>query len=129
MPRIRRFEDLEAWKIARLVVRDIYQVTRKGTFARDFGLRDQICRSAVSIMANIAEGFERDGDKEFLNFLSIAKGSSGETRSLMYVALDQGYITGEEFDDFTSRLMECSRVISGLSKYLRQSDLKGPKFR
>jgi four helix bundle protein len=129
MPRIRRFEDLEAWKIARLIARDIYRLTRKGDFARDFGLRDQICRSAVSIMANIAEGFERDGDKEFLNFLSIAKGSSGETRSLMYVVLDQGYVTKEEFENLSSRLVECSRVISGLSKYLRQSDFKGPKFR
>lgn len=73
MPRIRRFEDLEAWKLARLIARDVYRLTRKRDFARDFGLRDQICRSAVSIMANIAEGFERDGDKEFQNFLSIAK--------------------------------------------------------
>ena len=112
MPRIKRFEDLEAWKIARLVARDVYQLSRRGSFAGDFGLRDQICRSAVSIMANIAEGFERDGDKEFLNFLSIAKGSSGETRSLLYVALDQGYVTDEEFEAITMRLIECSRVIS-----------------
>jgi four helix bundle protein len=129
MPRIRRFEDLEAWKLARLIARDVYRLTRKGDFARDFGLRDQICRSAVSIMANIAEGFDRDGDKEFQNFLSIAKSSSGETRSLMYVALDQEYVTEDEFAAVTSRLVECSRVISGLSKYLRQSDLKGPKYR
>jgi four helix bundle protein len=93
MPRIRRFEDLEAWKIARATVQDIYTVSRKGAFSRDFGLRDQICRSAVSVMANIAEGFERDGDREFVNYLSIAKGSAGETRSLLYVAMDQGYIT------------------------------------
>ena len=80
-------------------------------------------------MANIAEGFERDGDKEFQNFLSIAKGSSGETRSLMYAALDQDYVSQEEFDAVTESLVECSRVIAGLSKYLRQSELKGLKFR
>ena len=129
MPRIRRFEDLEAWKTARAAVRDIYAVTRKGTFSRDFGLRDQICRSAVSVMANIAEGFERDGDKEFVNFLSIAKGSAGETRSLLYVAMDQGYITPGEFEAISERLRECSRLIAGLSAYLRRSELKGVKFK
>ena len=80
-------------------------------------------------MANIAEGFERDGDKEFANFLSIAKGSAGETRSLLYVALDQQYVTAEDFDAISKRLTECSRVISGLSSYLRRSELKGVKFR
>ena len=129
MPRIRRFEDLDAWKIARLITREVYTLARKGDFARDFGLRNQVCRSAVSIMANIAEGFERDGDREFVNFLSIAKGSSGETRSLLYVALDQGYVSQDEFDAVTSHLVECSRMISGLAKYLKQSELKGLKFR
>lgn len=129
MPRIRRFEDLEAWKIARLVAKDIYALAGKGGFSRDFGLRNQICRSAVSIMANIAEGFERDGDKEFMNFLSIAKGSAGETRSLLYVGLDQGYMSEAEFAVASARLIECSRIISGLYRYLRESDLKGIKFK
>ncbi|HYJ91391.1 MAG TPA: four helix bundle protein [Pyrinomonadaceae bacterium] len=129
MPRIQRFQDLEAWKIAREVTREIYAVAQRREFARDFGLRDQVCRSSVSIMSNIAEGFERDGDKEFVNFLSIAKGSAGETRSLLYVALDQKYISTSEFDFIMSRLIENSRVISGLSSYLRQSELKGLKFR
>jgi four helix bundle protein len=129
MPRIQRFEDLEAWKIAKEVTREIYAVAKRGEFARDFGLRDQVCRSSVSIMSNIAEGFEREGDKEFVNFLSIAKGSAGETRSLLYVALDQKYISTSEFDFIMSRLIENSRVISGLSSYLRQSELKGLKFR
>ncbi|HVF30745.1 MAG TPA: four helix bundle protein [Pyrinomonadaceae bacterium] len=129
MPRIRRFEDLEAWKIARLITREVYAVTKHRELARDFGLKDQIRRAAVSIMSNIAEGFERDGDKEFLNFLSIAKGSAGETRSLLYVALDQEYVSETEFDGMVERLNECCRVISGLSKYLRQSDLKGLKYR
>ena len=80
-------------------------------------------------MANVAEGFERDGDKEFVNFLSIAKGSAGETRSLLYVALDQGYVSEGEFEELSSQLVECSRVISGLLSYLRSSDLKGLKFK
>ena len=93
MARVNRFEDLEAWKIAREIVRAVYGVSQNERFARDYGLKDQIRRSSVSIMSNIAEGFERDGDREFANFLSIAKGSAGETRSLLYVALDQNYIS------------------------------------
>ena len=129
MARIQRFEDLEAWKIAREVTKEIYAISRRGDFARDFGLRDQICRSSVSIMSNVAEGFERDGDKEFVNFLSIAKASAGETRSLLYVALDQNYISNAEFESISGTLSENSRVIAGLSNYLRQSELKGIKFK
>jgi four helix bundle protein len=129
MARIRRIEDLEAWKMAREVTREIYRFARAGDFARDFGLRDQICRSSVSIMSNIAEGFERDGDKEFVNFLSITKASAGETRSLLYVALDQEYITQDQFDSAHGKVLENSRIISGLSSYLRQSELKGVKFK
>ena len=80
-------------------------------------------------MSNVAEGFERDGDKEFVNFLSIAKASAGETRSLLYVALDQSYISEVEFKSISDGLVECSRVISGLSSYLRRSDVKGLKFK
>ena len=98
MATIERFEDLEAWKIAREVTKEIYRVSKNDLFIRDFGLRDQICRASVSIMSNIAEGFERDGNKEFVNFLSIAKGSSGEVRSQLYVALDQNYISENEFN-------------------------------
>jgi four helix bundle protein len=80
MPTIERFEDLEAWKIAREVTNDVYRLSGREPFSKDFGLRNQICRAAVSVMSNIAEGFERDGRKEFINFLSMAKGSAGEIR-------------------------------------------------
>lgn len=129
MASIQRFEDLEAWKIARELTKDVYRVSKNDGFFRDYGLRDQICRSSVSIMSNVAEGFERDGDKEFCNFLSIAKGSAGETRSLLYVALDQDYISKNEFELLASKTIENARVISGLASYLRQSDLKGRKFK
>ena len=98
-------------------------------FVRDYGLRDQICRASVSTMSNIAEGFERDGDKEFVQFLSIAKGSSGEVRSQLYVALDQDYISENEFNVLYNKTTENSRMISGLMKYLQQSKLKGRKFK
>jgi four helix bundle protein len=101
MARVQRFEDLEAWKLAREITNEIYTFSSAETFYRDFGLRDQIRRSAVSIMSNIAEGFERDGDKEFIQFLSIAKGSAGEVRSQLYVALDRAYVGEEDSGEFT----------------------------
>jgi four helix bundle protein len=126
MSRIQKFE---AWKIAREVTKEIYRVSSKDRFARDFGLRDQIRRSSVSIMSNIAEGFERDGDKEFVQFLAIAKGSAGETRAQLYAAFDQNYVSEIDCGLIYGKLTENSRVISGLIKYLKQSDLKGRKYR
>jgi four helix bundle protein len=92
MNNIRRFEDIVAWQRARILTKEIYACTRVGQFARDYGLRDQIQRASVSTMANIAEGYERDGDREFLQFLSNSKGSCGEVGSHLFVALDQGYL-------------------------------------
>ncbi len=128
MSKIYRFEDLEAWKIARELTKKVYRTSKNDLFIRDYGLRDQICRASVSVMSNIAEGFERDGNKEFVNFLSIAKGSSGEVRSQLYVALDQHYISESEFNAIYNKATENSRVISGLIKYLKQSELRGRKF-
>ena len=129
MATIERFEELEAWKIARELTKEVYRVSKNDLFIRDYGLRDQICRASVSVMSNVAEGFERDGNKEFVNFLSIAKGSSGEVRSQLYVALDQNYISESEFKLIYSKAEQNSRVISGLMKYLGQSDIRGIKFK
>ncbi len=122
MAKIERFEDIESWKKARALASHIYRSTNSGAFGRDFGLRDQIRRAGVSSMSNIAEGFERGGgDKEFARFLSIAKGSAGEVRSQLYVALDAGYITRAEIDELSQLAIEVSRLLSGFMQYLNTS--------
>ncbi|MEQ1605046.1 MAG: four helix bundle protein [Pyrinomonadaceae bacterium] len=127
--RISRFEDIDSWKKAREVTRLVYTMSSQGDFARDFALRDQIRRAIVSIMSNIAEGFERGGDREFIQFLSIAKGSCGEARAQLYVALDQNYISEDQFNDAYDALSEVGRMIGGFMKYLQQSELRGSKFK
>ena len=129
MARLERFEDIDAWKVARELTKLIYQVTAAGEFARDFGLRDQIRRATVSILSNIAEGFERGGNKEFLQFLSQAKGSCGEIRAQLYVALDQTYISDVQFQELLEQTIPVSRLIAGLMKYLSASDLRGSKYK
>ncbi len=129
MARIERFEDIEAWKCSREIVNLVYAMSRNDRFARDFALVNQIRRAAISILSNIAEGFERNGDKEFIQFLSIAKGSCGEVRAQLYVALDQEYIDVATFEQLESKLVQASRMLSGLVKYLKQSELKGSKFK
>jgi four helix bundle protein len=104
-------------------------VTGKGEFSRDYGLKDQIRRASVSIMSNIAEGFERSGTGEFMQFLATAKGSAGEVRSQLYVALDQGYIDQAAFEGLANSATQISRMISGLMSYLRRSGMKGTKFK
>ena len=94
-----RFEDIEAWQKARQSTQVIYTITNPDKFGRDFSLKDQIRRASISIMSNIAEGFERESIKEFSHFLSIAKGSAGEVESQLYIAFDQNYITKQQFDD------------------------------
>ncbi len=126
--RRKRFEDLEVWQAARRLVREIYRATSTGDFALDFALRDQTRRAAVSAMSNIAEGFERDGNKEMLQFLALAKGSCGEVRSQLYVAADQGYLSPEESERQTHSAVRLSRMISGFMTYLRNSDIRGRKF-
>jgi len=111
---IERFEDLIAWQKARNLTKDIYQVTRIGAFARDFGLTGQIQRAAVSIMANLAEGFERGKRGEFHQFLSVAKASCAEVRSHLYVALDIGHLDRSSFDRLFSQAEELALIIGGL---------------
>lgn len=109
-----RFEDLIAWQKARQLTRDIYSLTNVSEFSRDFGLRDQIRRASVSVMSNIAEGFERNSPGDFARFLAIAKASCGEVRCQLYVALDVGYITQDMFETLFDQVVEVSKIIGGL---------------
>ena len=112
--RIERFEDFIAWQKARKLTADIYRVTSEGSFARDFGLKDQIRRAAVSSMSNLAEGFERGRPSEFHQFLSIAKASCAELRAQLYVALDVGYISLPTFDRLMAQATEVGQILGGL---------------
>ena len=129
MSTFRRFEDIEAWQKARELTKVVYQLSGRGHFAKDFGLRDQIRRASVSIMANIAEGFERDGTGEFIQFLAIAKGSAAEVLSHAYVALDQGFIRQSDLDWLNEKTSEVRRMMAALMTYLRKSGTKGLKFK
>lgn len=129
MNRIEKFEDIVAWQKARSLTKEVYLCTRQGAFAKDYGLKDQIQRASVSTMANVAEGFERGGNKEFVQFLSNSKGSCGEVRSHLYVALDQAYITPASFDKLYGQASEVGRLLSGFMTYLRESNLRGRKYR
>jgi four helix bundle protein len=125
---VQSFEDLNVWKQARLLTQDVYRLTKTEKFSRDFGLRDQIQRAAISVMSNIAEGFERGGNQEFTQFLYVAKASCGEVRSQLYVALDQGYVTHDEAEKLRQSFKRLSGMISNLITYMRQSQMRGEKF-
>jgi four helix bundle protein len=114
----KKFEDLIIWQEARELIKSIYNLTRKYPLQNDFGLREQIQRASVSIMNNIAEGFERDNNNEFIRFLVISKGSAGELRSLLYVILDLEYITKKEFEECYQRVDIIIRKISKFINYL-----------
>lgn len=120
MPTFMRFEDIEAWQGARQLVKEVYLLTRTAPCARDRAFCDQLQRAAVSAMSNIAEGFERDGNREFRRFLAIAKGSVGEVRSLAYVALDLGYLEPSTYERLTQLAVHTSRRIAKLSAYLEE---------
>jgi four helix bundle protein len=129
MPSFKTFKEIEAWQKARGLTRDIYAHSNEGAFSRDFGLRDQIRRASVSIMANIAEGYERSGTGEFVQFLSMAKGSAGEVESHLCVAFDLGYLDKSTFDRLSSATTETARLIGALIQYLRRSGIKGGKYK
>jgi len=120
--KIERFEDIKAWQEARRLANLIYEFTKRPSFSKDFGLRDQIQRAAVSVMANIAEGFERKSRKEFRNFLSVALASCSEVKSHLYVALDQRYIEQGDFDLAYATCDQTSKLIFGFMKYLETAD-------
>ncbi len=112
--KVRRFEDLIAWQKARELTRRIYLLSNDGNFGRDYGLRDQVRRAAVSVMSNLAEGFDRAGRAEFHQFIVIAKGSCAEVRSQLYIALNAGYLPQDEFEQTIRQAEELSRIIGGL---------------
>jgi len=128
MSRIERFEDLIAWQKARVLSREIYKVTRASKFSKDFPLVDQIRRASISVLSNIAEGFERGGRPEFHQFLVVAKGSCAEVRSQLYVALDAEYLDQAEFDHLYDIATEAGKVIGGLKLAVKkQRDAKAAK--
>jgi four helix bundle protein len=112
---------MEVWQRARELTRDLYAISNQGSFSRDIGLREQVRRAAVSIVSNIAEGFERRGDREFARFLLMAKGSAGEIRAQLYVAFDLDYLSRAEFDRLSAAAVEISRMVSSLIVYLRRT--------
>ena len=118
MPTIKRFEEIEAWQTAREMTQLVYQMSNSGAFARDFGLRDQMRRAAVSVLSNIAEGFESRTQALFIDYLGRAKGSAGELRAQAYVALDVNHITQDQFDELKKLTETCSRQISRFITYL-----------
>ena len=112
---------------ARQLTQEVYRVTKTEKFLKDFGLRDQIRRAAISVMSNIAEGFERGGNQEFVQFLYVAKASCGEVRSQLYVAVDQGYVAANDGEKLLQLFRRLSAMISNLITYLRESEMKGEK--
>jgi len=128
MAGFKSFEEIDAWKLARNLSLKGYNLSAAQPFLNDYALRDQVRRAAISISSNIAEGFEREGNKEFVQFLSIAKASTAEVRSQLYLALDLGYISNEEFEQLKLEALSVGKTLSGLIKYLKTSELKGSKY-
>ena len=118
--KIEKFEDIDAWREARKLVNMIYDVSNNGNFSNDYGLRDQIRRASISAMSNISEGFDRETNKEFIQFLIIARASVSEVKSHMYVALDRKYLSIEEFDSIYNEANTVINLINGFIRYLRK---------
>lgn len=119
MPTILKFEDIVAWQKALELSDLIYSYSNNDKFSKDFGLKDQMRRASVSVVSNIAEGFEREGNNQFIYFLLIAKASAGELRAQLYIARNQNYISQNEFDSINNKVIEVSKTISGFISYLR----------
>ncbi len=125
----KKFEDLDVWILAKDFCVNIYKITENEFLKKDFGFKDQIRRASISIISNIAEGFERNGNKEFIQFLSYAKGSAGEVRAQLYIIKELGFITENEFINLNEKITQISKMLSGFINYLKQSELKGSKFK
>jgi four helix bundle protein len=126
---VKDFEDLEVWKLARELTNQVYAVSGQGNFAKDYVLMDQIRRSAVSVMSNIAEGFERGANSEFIQFLCISKGSCGEVRCQLYIALDQHYVDQQNCELLINSFRKLSVMINNFIAYLKGSKYKGLRYK
>lgn len=129
MGKIERFEDIEAWQLARLICKKTEKLFHNTKLGRNFSLRDQMERSSGSIMDNIAEGYGRGGNQEFHNFLSYSKGSVSELRSQLYRAFDKNLISSEQFEDLKEDCIKAENKIGAFMYYLRKTNLKGIKFK
>ena len=125
MASIKSFEDLEIWKEGRKINREVYRLTKSNSFSKDYALKDQIRRASISISVNIVEGFERDARREMVYFLSISKGSAGEVLCLLYLALDEKYITQKEFDKIYVMIRIQMQKTIRFIQYLQNSNIKG----
>ena len=128
MATVSNFEDLEIWQLARQQAIDIYHLYTTDPFSKDWELKNQVNAASGSVMDNIAEGFERSGNKEFINFLLIAKGSNGEVRSQLYRAQDRNYLSTEKMDVLKNNCITLSKKITSFIKYLKESDQKGFRY-
>ena len=124
---IHQFEDIESWKAARVLAAKVYEMSNRGKFRADFGLRDQIQRAAVSVMANIAEGYGRGGKPEFIRFLRISRASALETQSHLYIALDLGYLSKADFETLHKQALAVTRLAGGFINYLLCDGTEEPK--
>ena len=129
MATISCFEDMEIWQLARQQANEFFQIYTTGNFAKDFELRNQINSSSGSVMDNIAEGFERSGNKEFFNFLVIAKGSNGEFRSQLYRCLDRKHVSQERFNELYEKNITLGNKIMSFITYLQRSSFKGQRYK
>ena len=129
MATLKKFEEVNVWRKSRELTKRIYDVSRKGPFAKDYSLGDQMRRASVSIMSNIAEGFNRGGNKELIQYLAIAKGSAAEIQSQLYVAFDQQYISTEAFNDLYDLADKIAAEIFSFMTYLNKCDVKGIKYK
>jgi len=129
MATIRKFTEIKAWQVGRELAKDVYALTRVGLFSKDFGFKDQIQRAVVSINSNIAEGFERDSNPEFVKFLGYAKGSTGETLSQLITAHDIGYVEDEEYERVSQKLTLLSVMIARLRNRLINTDHDGLRWK